>query len=154
MKRLVSACAAACAALALLGAWAPRPDWTRYVIFKEGADYQVESASSSAFVIHATRTDDSVPKTGALAIANVDREMWTHNKVAMSVRNLNGKRVDVNVALSYVAAGGKVEMKTGGNLQVAGRAWRDVVLSLDHDFGLGDRSVMIKQAKIGAWVGH
>ena len=154
MKRRAFTCAAACAALTLLGAGTPRPDWTRYVIFKEGADYQVDSASPAAFTIRATRTDDSVPKTGALAIANVDREMWTHNKVAMSVRSLNGKRVDVNVALSYVAAGGKVEMKTGGSLQVAGRAWRDVVLSLDQDFGLGDRSVTVKQAKIGAWVGH
>ena len=135
MKQLAPACAAACAALALLGAGTPRPDWTRYVIFKEGADYQVESASPSAFVIRATRTDDSVPKTGALAIANADREMWTHNKVAMSVRSLNGKRVDVNVALSYVATGGKVEMKTGGNLQVAGRAWRDAALSRGSDTG-------------------
>ena len=154
MIRPATVCAAAFATLALLGAKAPRPDWSRYVIFQDGADYQVDSVSPAAFTIRATRTDDSVPKTGSLAISNVDREMWTHNKAALSIRSLNGKRVDVNITLSFVSTGGKVEMRTGGSLQVAGRAWRDVVLSLDQDFGLGDRSVMIKQAKIGAWVGH
>ena len=142
--------------LALFGAsacWAARPDWSRYVIFEKGADYEVKSVSPAEFSIHAKRTDASVPKTGALAISNIDREMWTHGKVAFRVRSLNGKLVDVNVALSHAVPGGSVKLVGGGNLQVAGRAWRDIVLSLDRDFGFGDCMVSIKQAKIGAWVG-
>ena len=106
MIRPATVCAAAFATLALLGAKAPRPDWSRYVIVQEGADYQVDSVSPAAFTIRATRTDDSVPKTGSLAISNVDREMWTHNKAALSIRSLNGKRVDVNITLSFVSTGG------------------------------------------------
>ncbi len=132
---------------------AERPDWTRYVIFPEGADYEVESKGPDAFVIRARRTDGAVPKTGTLAIANIERDVWTHEHVAMSVRSLNGKRVDVGVTLSY-PEGGKVVMKSGGGAQVAGSAWREINLALDQDFGLGDRSVRVKQAKIGAWIGH
>ena len=61
--------------LALFGAsacWAARPDWSRYVIFEKGADYEVKSVSPAEFSIHAKRTDVSVPKTGALAISNID----------------------------------------------------------------------------------
>ena len=131
---------------------AARPDWTRYVIFPEGAEYAVESRSAESFVIRAKRTDEKVVKTGALAIANVEREMWTHNKFTMTVRSLNGKRVNVGVTLSHPDGSGKTVMTSAPGLEISGRAWRQVVFGLDTDFGLGDRSILIKQAKIGAWV--
>ena len=46
---------------------APRPDWTKYVIFPNGGEYEVESRSPEAFVVRAKRTDDEL-KTLALWI--------------------------------------------------------------------------------------
>ncbi len=130
-----------------------RPDWTRYVIFPDGADYAVESRSPESFVIRATRTDEAVVKTGALAIANVNREMWTHNRFVMNVRSLNGRRVHVGISVSHPDAAGKTVMSSAAGIEVSGTAWRQVVLGLDTDFALGDRNIKIVQVKIGAWVG-
>jgi len=146
-------------ALSILLVWAmavqaARPDWVRYVIFPEGADYEVESRSAEAFVIRAKRTDEKVVKTGALAIADVNREMWTHNRLTMTVRSLNGKRVGVGVSVSHPNGSGKVVMSSAPGVEISGRAWRQVVLGLDTDFGLGDGNVKIVQVKIGAWVSH
>ena len=149
---LFAALAAALCAAPLLAA--PRPVWSRYVIAEKGGDFSVESLSKDAFIIHAKRTDASVPKTGALAIANVERDVWTHNKVALAVRSLNGKRVEVAVTVSHPAADGTVKMSTPPSVAVSGRAWREIVFALDQDYRLGDRSIRIKQAKIGAWISH
>ncbi|MDO5318673.1 MAG: hypothetical protein Q4G65_08615 [bacterium] len=129
-----------------------RPDWTRYVIFPKGADYDVESRSPESFAIRARRTDETVVKTGALAIANVNREMWTHNRLVMNVRSLNGKAVRVVATVSHPNGSGKTVMTSAREMIVAGRAWRPVSLGLDTDFGLGDRNIKIVQVKIGAWV--
>ena len=129
-----------------------RPDWTKYAIFPQGADYEVESRSPESFAIRARRTDDAVVKTGALAIANVNREMWTHNRLVMNVRSLNGKAVRVVVTVSHPNGSGKTVMTSAREMVVAGRAWRPVSLGLDTDFGLGDRNIKIVQVKIGAWV--
>jgi len=142
----------ALSALALALDAGPRPDWTRYVIFPEGADYEVESRSPESFVLRAKRTDDKVVKTGALAIANVERDMWTHNRFTMTVRSLNGKRVGVGVTVSHPDGTGKTVMTSAPGFEISGRAWRQVVLGLDGDFGLGDCNVRIRQVKIGAWV--
>lgn len=131
-----------------------RPDWTCYPIFEKGAAFSVESRSAEEFVIRAKRLDVSFGKTGALAIANVNREMWTHNRFVMEVRSLNGKRVGVGVTVSHPGDGGKTVMSSAPGLEVSGRAWRQVVFGLDTDFGLGDRNIKIVQLKIGAWVGH
>ncbi len=129
-----------------------RPDWTRYVIFPDGADYTVESRSAESFVIKAKRTDEAVVKTGALAIANINREMWTHNKFVMNVRSLNGRRVHVNISISHPDASGKTVMSSAPSVDVAGSGWRQIVFGLDSDFALGDRNIKIVQVKIGAWV--
>lgn len=149
---LLAFLALAASAQTLFGA--PRPPWTCYVIADKGGSYSVDALSKEAFVLHAKRTDANVPKTGALAIGNVERDLWTHNKVALSVRSLNGKRVEVAVTLSYPAANGEVKMVTPPSVFVSGRAWRELVFALDQDYRLGDRSVRIKQAKIGAWISH
>ncbi len=129
-----------------------RPDWTRYVIFPDGADYTVESRSPESFVIKAKRKDEAVVKTGALAIANVNREMWTHNRFVMNVRSLNGRRVNVGISVSHPDGSGKTVMSSVPGIDVSGSGWRQIVLGLDTDFGLGDRNIKIVQVKIGAWV--
>ena len=154
MPRLTTTVFLALSVFAMNLVGAPRPNWGCYVIFDKGGQYSVDSISKEAFVLHAKRTDGSLPKTGALAIANVERDLWTHNKVALSVRSLNGKRVEVAVTLSYPAANGEVKMVTPPSVQVSGRAWRELVFALDQDYHLGDRSVRIKQVKIGAWINH
>jgi len=122
-------------------------DWTLYKIAEERADYRLESIDKSAFRLSATRKD--VPgKTMALAIANVDRSTWTHDKVVLSVRSLDGRKVLTNIAVSY-PENGKVVMKGSPTFAVSGRNWTDIVLALDTDYGLGDRAIKIVQAKIG-----
>ena len=129
-----------------------RPDWTCYPIGANGAEFSVESQLSDAFVLRARRTDAQVVKTGALAIANINREMWTHHRLVLQVRSVNGKKVDVGATVSHPGADGKTTMTHAPGFEVSGRAWRQVVLGLDTDFGLGDRNIRIVQLKIGAWV--
>ena len=131
---------------------AGRPDWTCYTIGRDGAEFSVESRSAEAFVLRARRTDAKVVKTGALAIANVNREMWTHHRLVLQVRSVNGKKVEVSATVSHPGADGKTTMTQAPGFEVSGRAWRQVVLGLDTDFGLGDRNIRIVQLKIAAWV--
>ena len=123
-----------------------RPDWVLYRINDKAADYRLESIDRSAFRLSATRRD-APGKTMALAITDVNRSTWTHDKIVFSARSLDGRAVRMNVAVSY-ADGAKTPMKSVPDVVVSGRNWTDQVLSLDNDFGLGDRAVQIRQVKI------
>lgn len=125
---------------------ARRPDWVLYRINDKAADYRLESIDRSAFRLSATRRD-APGKTMALAITDVNRSTWTHDKIVFSARSLDGRAVRMNVAVSY-ADGAKTPMKNVPDVVVSGRNWTDQVLSLDNDFGLGDRAVQIRQVKI------
>lgn len=125
---------------------ARRPDWVIYRINDKAADYRLESIDRSAFRLSATRRD-APGKTMALAITDVNRSTWTHDKIVFSARSLDGRAVRMNVAVSY-ADGEKTPMKNVPDVVVSGRNWTDQVLSLDNDFGLGDRAVQIRQVKI------
>ncbi len=125
---------------------AKRPDWVLYRINDRAADYRLESIDRSAFRLSATRRD-APGKTMALAIADVNRGTWTHDKIVFSVRSLDGRAARMNVAVSY-ADGAKTPMRNAPGVVVSGRNWTDQVLSLDNDFGLGDRAIQIRQVKI------
>ena len=125
---------------------ARQPDWVLYRINDKAADYRLESIDRSAFRLSATRRD-APGKTMALAITDVNRSTWTHDKIVFSARSLDGRAVRMNVAVSY-ADGAKTPMKSVPDVVVSGRNWTDQVLSLDNDFGLGDRAVQIRQVKI------
>ena len=120
-------------------------DWTLYPINEKAADYRLESIDKQSFKLSATRKD-APGKTMGLAIVNVNRNTWTHDKVVFSVRSLDGRAASLSVSVSY-ADGDKTAMKNSGGISVSGRNWSDVVLALDNDYGLGDRAIQIRQVK-------
>ena len=140
-------------AVALLGSWtcagtavaAKRPDWVLYPINEKAADYRLEPLDRRSFRLSATRKD-APGRTMGLAIADVNRNTWTHDKIVFSVRSLDGRAMGLSVTVSY-ADGAKTTMKNSPGLLVSGRNWQDVVLSLDSDYGLGDRAIQIRQVK-------
>lgn len=122
-------------------------DWSLYTINEQGADYRLDSVDRTSFRMSATRKDGP-GKTLSLAICNVDRSTWTHDKVVLSARSLDGRAVSMNVTVSY-PEGGQTVMKGSREFVVSGRGWTDIVLALDNDYGLGDRAITIQQVKIG-----
>ena len=125
--------------------------WTKWEDGQTGSDYFLRSLSAEAFELHARRADTSVATSWCLGISNINREMWTHDKFVLYVRAIGGKRVTVSFTVSH-RTNGETVMVGAEPIQVAGRAWRKVVLGLDSDFGLGDRNVDIRQVKIMARV--
>lgn len=130
-----------------------RLPWVCYVAPPQGAAFEIPVQTQDSYTMTIKRTDTSIARSWALAIVNVDRQMWTQNKLVFSVRGLNGKRVTFTPTVSYVS-GKKVVMKSAKSFEVAGRTWRDYVLGLDSDFGLGDTGLMFKQIKLGVDVTH
>jgi len=126
-------------------------DWVCWPLVPQGGDYFVKSASKQAFTIWGRRRDPSVTKTGCLAIANLNTSVWTHVKLALDVRSVNGKAIRAAFTLSH-RENGQVPMVDAPSQTIAGGAWRKVVLGLDSDFNMGDRSVDLLQVKIGAWI--
>lgn len=120
--------------------------WGLYPINEQAATYRLESLDKQSFRLSATRKD-APGKTMGLAITDVNRSTWTHDKVVFSVRSLDGRAVGLSVAVSY-ADGDKTPMKNSRWMTVSGRNWTDVVLALDNDYGLGDRAILIRQVKI------
>ena len=125
--------------------------WSKWEDGKDGSDYFLRSISREDFNLYARRVDKSVATSYCLAIGTFNQTMWTHNKLVMYVRSMNGKSVSVHPTVSHLTNGETV-MVNAETVVVSGRTWRKLVLGLDSDFGLGDRSVDIRQVKIGAWI--
>lgn len=127
--------------------------WFDYPIHPEGADCTFEERGETGFALTAVRTDTNETRTIALAISNVDRDTWTHDKVVFSVRAIGGKAITLSPCVSWKNAEGDATMSWAPPITVAGRAWRQVVLGLDNDFRLGDRAILVRQAKLSFRVG-
>lgn len=143
-------------ALALLGvgvfvgpgnaAKALAADWTLFPVNEKAADFRLESIDRQSFKMSATRKD-APGDTMGVAITDVNRDTWTHDKIVFSVRSLDGRAASLSVSLSYVE-GDKTLEKNSGGITISGRNWTDVLLAIGHDYGLGDRSIQIRQVKI------
>ena len=131
---------------------APQPFWSPWTLNGGGGEFKVESVDRESFFIRGKRTDKSVVKPGCIAIGTLNQETWTNTRLAMSVRSTNGRKVSVTVSLSFRNGTNSVAKSMNG-FDVSGKGWREMSWSLDHDFGLGDGSVKVCQAKIIAWIG-
>ena len=121
-------------------------DWTLYPVNEKAADFRLESIDRQSFKMSATRKD-APGDTMGVAIADVNRNTWTHDKIVFSVRSLDGRAASLSVSLCY-AEGDKTAEKNSGGITISGRNWTDVVLAIGHDYGLGDRAIQIRQVKI------
>ena len=139
-------CMMVCAAV--LASGAARQPWVCYEVENLGADYEITAQTADSYTMTVRRTDGKNPKAWGLAITDVNRTMWTQNKLVFSVRGLNSRPIEFTPTVSYVS-GNRVVMKSAKSFKVAGRTWRHYVLGLDTDFGLGDCGLEFKQIKLG-----
>lgn len=126
--------------------------WTPFRLNGGGAEMHVESVDRESFFIRGKRTDKKVANPGCIAIGTLNQETWTNTRLAMSVRSENGRKVAVTVSLSF-RRGKEAFTKSMKSFTVSGKGWRELSWSLDNDFGLGDGSVRVYQAKVIAWMG-
>ncbi|MBR0458105.1 MAG: hypothetical protein IJJ26_02600 [Victivallales bacterium] len=126
------------------------PSWVLYRHDKNapGAQFALEDQRPDGYRMTIKRVQSNAKKVWALGITNINREMWTHNKVVLSVRALNENPVLFGVTVS-TKEGTQIPMKSAKDIVVAGTSWRHIVLGLDTDFGLGDHRVTVVQLKLG-----
>ncbi|MBR0458104.1 MAG: hypothetical protein IJJ26_02595 [Victivallales bacterium] len=126
------------------------PPWGLYLHDNNapGAQFKLEDIRPDGYRMTIKRVESGAKKVWALGITNINREMWTHNKVVLSVRALNQNPISFGVTVS-TREGKQVPMKSAKDILIAGPAWKHIVLGLDTDFGLGDRSVTVVQLKLG-----
>ena len=121
-------------------------EWGCHVPPTGGGKYLLEGKSPESFKLTFTRTGTAEQKSWATTIVNVNRKMWSQNKLVFSCRGLSDKTFNLNPAIS-VDEGKTSVLRGGQSLIVKGTTWRDVVINLDSDFRLGDASYNIRQLK-------
>ena len=72
-------CMMVCAAV--LASGAARQPWVCYEVENLGADYEITAQTADSYTMTVRRTDGKNPKAWGLAITDVNRTMWTQNKL-------------------------------------------------------------------------
>ena len=142
MRKVISGLVLAFASVAMASGGA----WGLYRDKRTATVYSLTSSGADAFdlTVDCTAACAAAP---AIAIADVNRAVWTHDKIALSVRSSGGRTVRVRVLVG-LRDGKKPVLKGSADTVVAGPSWADIVLGLDSDFGLGDREIDLRQVKV------